>query len=172
MFLSPGNVEKGTELYRGQGTVQMLLVLIAVIQVPILLFLKPFYLRWEHNRARAKGYRGIGETSRVSALDGQDDDDSNTLDGRASLASDGEGVAMITQDIGEDEHEEFEFSEVMIHQVIHTIGKPNNSKNRAPAKNHRILLELCVPHSVLPTLMGSITCSSATFNRALVYDLG
>jgi V-type H+-transporting ATPase subunit a len=120
MFLSPGKVEE--KLYTGQGPIQVFLVLIAVIQVPILLFLKPFYLRWEHNRARAKGYRGIGETSRVSALDG-DDDDSNTLDGRASLASEGEGVAMITQDIGDEEHEEFEFSEVMIHQVIHTIGK-------------------------------------------------
>lgn len=120
MFLSPGKVEE--KLYSGQGPIQVFLVLIAVIQVPILLFLKPFYLRWEHNRARAKGYRGIGETSRVSALDG-DDDDSNTLDGRASMASDGEGVAMITQDIGDEEHEEFEFGEVMIHQVIHTIGK-------------------------------------------------
>ncbi|KUJ15427.1 V0/A0 complex, 116-kDa subunit of ATPase [Mollisia scopiformis] len=118
MFLSPGTIEE--PLYPGQAAVQIFLVLIAVVQVPILLFLKPFYLRWEHNKARAKGYRGIGETSRVSALDG-DDDDSNTLDGRASLASDGEGVAMITQDIGDEEHEEFEFSEVMIHQVIHTI---------------------------------------------------
>ncbi|KAF4628564.1 hypothetical protein G7Y89_g9584 [Cudoniella acicularis] len=118
MFLSPGTVEE--PLYPGQGPLQQVLVLVAVIQVPILLFLKPFYLRWEHNRARAQGYRGIGETSRVSALDA-DDDDSNTLDGRASLASDGEGVAMITQDIGDEEHEEFEFSEVMIHQVIHTI---------------------------------------------------
>lgn len=120
MFLSPGTIEE--PLYAGQGPIQVILVLLAVIQVPILLFLKPFYLRWEHNRARAQGYRGIGETSRVSALDG-DDDDSNTLDGRASLASEGEGVAMITQDIGDEEHEEFEFSEVMIHQVIHTIGK-------------------------------------------------
>jgi V-type H+-transporting ATPase subunit a len=120
MFLQPGTVEE--PLYPGQGPLQIILVLLAVIQVPILLFLKPFYLRWEHNRARARGYRGIGETSRVSALDG-DDDDSNTLDGRASMASEGEGVAMITQDIGDDEVEEFEFSEVMIHQVIHTIGK-------------------------------------------------
>jgi V-type H+-transporting ATPase subunit a len=119
MFLSPGTIED--PLYSGQAFVQVFLVLIAVVQVPILLFLKPFYLRWEHNKARGRGYRGIGETSRVSALDG-DDDDNNTLDGRASLASDGEGVAMITQDIGDEEHEEFEFSEVMIHQVIHTIG--------------------------------------------------
>lgn len=118
MFLSPGTVEE--PLYGGQAGVQVFLVLIAVVQVPILLLLKPLYLRWEHNKARASGYRGIGETSRVSALDG-DDDDSNTLDGRTSLASEGEGVAMITQDIGDEEHEEFEFSEVMIHQVIHTI---------------------------------------------------
>lgn len=121
MFLSPGNVAEEDQLYRGQSFIQVCLVLIAVVQVPILLFLKPFYLRWEHNRARAKGYRGIGETSRVSALDGDDDD--NTLDGRASMTSDSEGVAMITQDIGDEEHEEFEFSEVMIHQVIHTIGR-------------------------------------------------
>ena len=121
MFLSPGKIDE--PLYKGQGGVQIFLVLLAIVQVPILLFLKPFYLRWEHNRARAKGYRGIGETSRVSALDG-DDEDSNTLDGRASMTSDGEGVAMITQDIGalQEDHEEFEFSEAMIHQVIHTIG--------------------------------------------------
>jgi V-type H+-transporting ATPase subunit a len=120
MFLSPGTVEKPL-LYKGQAVVQVILLLLAVIQVPILLFLKPFYLRWEHNRARAVGYRGIGETSRVSALDG-DDDDSHRVDGRASLASDGEGVGMITQGVDDEEHEEFEFSEVMIHQVIHTIG--------------------------------------------------
>lgn len=123
MFLQPGTVEE--ELYSGQGAVQVILVLLAVVQVPILLFLKPFYLRWEHNKARAQGYRGIGETTAVSALD---DDDEPGADGqpngRPSFAdSDMDGGAMITQDIDGEEHEEFEFSEVMIHQVIHTIGE-------------------------------------------------
>ena len=121
MFLSPGSIIDGEQLYSGQAGVQVVLLLLAVVQVPILLFLKPFYLRWENNRARAQGYRGIGENTRVSALDDDDDegDHNGHANGRPSTDSD---VAMITQDI-DDEHEEFEFSEVMIHQVIHTIGK-------------------------------------------------
>lgn len=131
MFLSPGTIEPGTRLYSGQGPVQVILVLLAVMQVPIMLFLKPFYLRWEHNRARAKGYLGIGETTTVSALDDDDEPQSagadGQLNGRPSFAdSDMDGAAMITQDIGDSEHEEFEFSEVMIHQVIHTIGTSNS----------------------------------------------
>ncbi len=119
MFLRPGTVEG--QLYPGQVTVQVILLILAVIQIPILLFLKPFYLRWEYNRARALGYRGLGEVSRVSALD-EDNDPRISLDPRDSMASEGEGIAMITQDLGEEEHEKFEFSEVMIHQIIHTIG--------------------------------------------------
>lgn len=115
MFLSPGSVEE--ELYSGQSIVQVILLLLAVIQVPLMLFFKPFYLQREHNRARALGYRGLGENSRVSALDEEGDADGP----RASTTSDGEGVAMIAQDLGDVEHEEFDFSEAMIHQVIHTI---------------------------------------------------
>jgi len=120
MFLSPGTVTES--LYPGQGPIQVFLVLLAVIQVPVMLFLKPFYLRWEHNKARAQGYRGIGETTHVSAED--DDNDANgNANGRPSFAdSDLDGNAIITEDIGHGEgYEEFEFSEVMIHQVIHTI---------------------------------------------------
>lgn len=121
MFLQPGTLDE--QLYPGQAAIQVILLLVALVQVPILLFFKPFYLRWEHNQARAKGYRGLGETSRVSALDDVDDDDNgHAIDGRPSMNSDDEGVAMITQNIDE-EAEEFEFSEVMIHQIIHTIGK-------------------------------------------------
>ncbi|KAF2110560.1 V-type ATPase, V0 complex, 116kDa subunit family [Lophiotrema nucula] len=123
MFLQPGTLEDPSQpLYKGQATVQVILLLMAVICVPIMLFLKPLYLRREHNRARALGYRSIGENTRVSALD-DDDDEGQTLNGgRESFGDDEDGIAMITQDIGHgEEHEEFEFSEVMIHQVIHTI---------------------------------------------------
>lgn len=120
MILYPGTVDE--QLYPGQAGVQVVLLLLAVVQVPIMLFFKPFYLRWEHNRARALGYRGLGEPSRVSALEDEGEMDGRISGPRESTASDGEGVAMIAQDIGEDEeHEEFDFSEVMIHQVIHTI---------------------------------------------------
>ncbi len=122
MFLQPGTIEPGEQLYRGQSAVQVVLLLVAVANVPILLLLKPLYLRWEHNRARALGYRGIGETSRVSALDADDEDGRIMNGGRDSMGSDHEAAAMITQDINDEEHEEFEFSEVMIHQTIHTIG--------------------------------------------------
>lgn len=117
MFLSPGTVEE--PLYPGQSGVQVTLLLLALVQVPLMLFFKPFYLRRENERARAQGYRGLGEPARVSAL--EDDN------GRDSMASEGdgtnEGTAMIAQDLDADdeEHEEFDFSEVMIHQVIHTI---------------------------------------------------
>ena len=123
MFLQPGTIEE--ELYSGQATVQVILLLAALACVPIMLFLKPLYLRWEHNRARALGYRGIGESTTVSALDDDEDEHQGMNgNGRPSVGDSEDGAAIITQDIGGDEeHEEFEFSEVMIHQVIHTIGK-------------------------------------------------
>jgi V-type H+-transporting ATPase subunit a len=121
MFLSPGTVE--APMYRGQAGVQTILLLMALICVPILLLLKPFYLRHQHNKKRALGYRGIGEQTRVSALDDDDDEESQTLNGgRGSQGDDDEGAAITTEDLGHGEHEEFEFSEAMIHQVIHTIG--------------------------------------------------
>lgn len=121
MFLSPGNVEEGEQLYSGQAGVQVVLVLIAVINVPILLLLKPLYLRWQHQKTAAQGYRGIGDTSRVAHATDLDDDENNNsrrMNGRPSEEEEEEG-AMITENIGADEeHEEFEFSEVMIHQTI------------------------------------------------------
>ena len=149
MFLSPGKVED--PLYRGQGPLQVILLLVAVVCVPIMLFLKPFWLRHEATKARAKGYRGIGETSRVSALDDDSDEynQENHMNGnRESFQSDTDGVAMVTEDIGHGGHgeHEFEFGEEMIHQVIHTIGKSNPPITHCPghASNANPAAEFCL----------------------------
>ncbi|TPX10552.1 uncharacterized protein E0L32_008438 [Thyridium curvatum] len=157
MFLQPGTLD--VQLYRGQATVQVILLLLAFAQVPILLFLKPFWLRREHNRARGQGYRGIGERSRVSALDGDDDDDGHVGNGRLSMESDGEGVAMITQDLGDDEHEEFEFSEVMIHQIIHTIEFCLNCVSHTAS--YLRLWALSLAHQQLSAVLWSMTLAPA-----------
>ncbi|KAK2779919.1 H(+)-transporting V0 sector ATPase subunit a [Onygenales sp. PD_12] len=156
MFLKPGTVTE--QLYPGQATVQVILLLIAVVQIPILLFLKPFYLRWEHNKARALGYRGIGETSHVSALD-EDEDGRVSGDARDSLASDGEGIAMITQDLGEEEHEEFEFSEEMIHQIIHTIEFCLNCVSHTAS--YLRLWALSLAHQQLSVVLWTMTIGGA-----------
>lgn len=114
MFLSPGLIED--QLYPGQQGTQLFLTLIAVICIPWMLLLKPFWLRREHNKHRAAGYQGLSEVSRVSALDTDDDEPS----GRISEDTDASGHALIAEEMREEE--EFEFSEEMIHQVIHTIG--------------------------------------------------
>jgi V-type H+-transporting ATPase subunit a len=172
MFLSPGKIEAtlyGDAKGSLQGTIQTILVLFALLCVPVLLFLKPFYLRHQHLKAQAQGYRGIGDRSRVSALDDDDDEEGQPLNGaRDSLGDDDEGAAIITQDIGHGhghgEHE-FEFSEIMIHQVIHTIGKyfthtqnnTNTSQNFAStASPTRPLIFVCGPCHLL--INSSLSC--------------
>ncbi|KAH9816357.1 V-type proton ATPase subunit a [Teratosphaeria destructans] len=167
MFLKPGTVEE--QLYPGQGVIQVILVLAAIVQVPIMLFLKPFYLRWEHNRARAQGYRGLGETTAISALD--DDEEqlpthNGTANGRPSADSELDGGAMITQDIDAGEHEEFEFSEVMIHQVIHTIEFCLNCVSHTAS--YLRLWALSLAHQQLSIVLWSMTLKNCfSFDGAL-----
>lgn len=156
MFLSPGKINEGEQLYSGQATVQVILLLLALAQVPIMLFFKPFSLRQEHNRARAQGYRGLGEPARVSALE----DDVDREGPRESMVSDGEGVAMIAQDLNEDEeHEEFDFSEIMIHQIIHTIEFCLNSISHTAS--YLRLWALSLAHQQLSIVLWNMTIGTA-----------
>jgi V-type H+-transporting ATPase subunit a len=163
MFLQPGTVKE--QLYPGQAGVQVTLLLLAVVQVPILLLLKPLYLRYEHNKTVAQGYRGIGDTSRVNhALDDDEDEnpDQQTNGGRGSFGDD-EGGAMITQNIGgsadDEEHEEFEYSEAQIHQTIHTIEFCLNCVSHTAS--YLRLWALSLAHQQLSIVLWNMTLGGA-----------
>ena len=60
MFLSPGTVNPETQLYRGQGTVQVVLLSTAIACVPCMLFVKPYLKYAEMKRIQSQGYIGLG----------------------------------------------------------------------------------------------------------------
>lgn len=79
MFLSPGKVDPKRQLYRGQSTVQVILLLLAVICVPWLLLTKPYLIWKEMHTTQSQGYVTLGH-------------DSTTVDHhRASLEDEEEG---------------------------------------------------------------------------------
>ncbi|KAI9180406.1 hypothetical protein LWI28_004541 [Acer negundo] len=97
MFLSPTDELGENQLFPGQKTAQLVLLLLALVSVPWMLFPKPFLLKKQHeNRHQGESYALIQST-----------DDS--LQSETNHNSHGHG------------HEEFEFSEVFVHQLIHTI---------------------------------------------------
>ncbi|KAI9003206.1 V-type ATPase, V0 complex, 116kDa subunit family [Gaertneriomyces semiglobifer] len=114
MFLSPGSVDAKNQLYKGQSAVQTILLLIAVACVPWMLFAKPYFLKRDHQRRGGLGYANLHEdaanTSASSPTGGGL--------GEARPSEDG-GVGHAVSHGGE--HEHFDFGEIMIHQMIHTI---------------------------------------------------
>ncbi|KAK5843905.1 hypothetical protein PVK06_000040 [Gossypium arboreum] len=96
MFLSPTDELGDNQLFPYQKTVQLVLLLLALVSVPWMLLPKPFLLKKRHeNRHQGQSY---------TQVQGTDDALSE-----ANHDSHGHG------------HEEFEFSEVFVHQLIHTI---------------------------------------------------
>ncbi|KZT24035.1 H+-ATPase subunit [Neolentinus lepideus HHB14362 ss-1] len=107
MFLTPGTVDP--QLYRGQAFIQTVLLLLAFVCVPWLLCMKPYFQWREMKKVQRQGYVGLphDELPRVS------------LDEVIEGEEEGNGRA-IAED-AEEEHEQHDFSEVVVHQVIHTI---------------------------------------------------
>ncbi|KAJ7210453.1 V-type ATPase, V0 complex, 116kDa subunit family [Mycena pura] len=113
MFLTPGVVDPATQLYPGQGMVQTILLLLAAVCVPILLIAKPYYVWREMKQHERAGYVGL---SRGEGRHSEDD----------ALLGDEEGVGgrnggAVVEEGDDEEHEQHDFSDVVIHQVIHTI---------------------------------------------------
>ncbi|CAN0910510.1 V-type proton ATPase subunit a3, partial [Linum grandiflorum] len=96
MFLSPTDELGENQLFPGQKNAQMILLLLALVSVPWMLFPKPFLLKRQYE----KRHQGQAYTPLPSG------DESVELE---AAAHDQHG------------HEEFEFSEVFVHQMIHTI---------------------------------------------------
>ncbi|KAJ4832651.1 V-type proton ATPase subunit a1 [Turnera subulata] len=95
MFLSPTDALGENELFWGQRPLQIILLLLALIAVPWMLFPKPFILKKLHTeRFQGRTY-GILGTSEID-LDAEPDS-------------------------ARQHHEDFNFSEVFVHQMIHSI---------------------------------------------------
>jgi V-type H+-transporting ATPase subunit a len=77
MFLTPGSVTPEDQLYVGQGPVQLVLILIAVVCVPWMWFGKPFYLKREASKHHYETVAGddSDEENRVSGDSTADDDE-------------------------------------------------------------------------------------------------
>ncbi|KAJ3322915.1 H(+)-transporting V0 sector ATPase subunit a [Boothiomyces sp. JEL0866] len=104
MVLSPGSI--AMPLYPGQGPVQVFLVFIAFISIPWMLLGKPLYELQEHKRTVGAGYAPTSRGNEQAAI----------------LAEQGEQAHEEGQ---EDDHGghggQFDFSDLMMHQMIHTI---------------------------------------------------
>lgn len=77
MFLSPGSVSEKQQLFPGQGFIQVVLLLVALVCVPWMLCLKPYVLWREHQKIKGQGYQGVGDAPRLSTQDMEDEEEGN-----------------------------------------------------------------------------------------------
>ena len=127
-FLKIGS-EPEHAIFAGQGIVQMLLLIVMVICLPVMLLPKPFILKARHE-ARAIGGRSSAMYETLDNLSSGSDmeamaDAGAALDEARVSAGSGGGVGAPAGSPGgghgDDGGEEFDFSEVFVHQMIHTI---------------------------------------------------
>jgi len=122
MFLAPGNVDCAGDganggpgcpenvLFPGQAAFQNFLLMVAFIAVPVMLIPKPYFLKKRHEAALGGVRRA---TSGYSRLDSSDENE-------FLQASDAEQSDAIPGS-GHGHDHEFDFTEIVVHQAIHTI---------------------------------------------------
>lgn len=106
MFMSPGNLPSDLSMFLGQNQVQFCLMMLAVVAVPWMLLPKPLILLARHRRRR--GYAKLPTTTENAGI----------VSGRSDIevgVADSNGCASVKEDAG------FDFADVFVHQMIHTI---------------------------------------------------
>ncbi|XP_031269107.1 V-type proton ATPase subunit a3-like [Pistacia vera] len=144
MFLSPTDDLGENQLFFGQKFLQIVLLLLALVAVPWMLFPKPFLLKKQHEeRHQGQSY---------GRLDSTDDPLEMEL-------HDPHG------------HDEFEFSEVFVHQLIHTIefvlGAVSNTAS------YLRLWALSLAHSELSSVFfDKVLLLAWGFNNVIILIIG
>lgn len=103
-------------LYVGQRTVQTIFVLIALVCVPWMLLTKPFVLRSRHNRAASMRASSTAPLNHEDLADSNHSQNEENSHGNHKLSVAAGGHGGHTDATGE-----FDFGEIFINQVIHTI---------------------------------------------------
>ncbi|GMM46324.1 H(+)-transporting V0 sector ATPase subunit A [Pichia kluyveri] len=134
MFLAPGSVDE--QLYPGQATVQVFLLIAALICVPCLLLIKPLWFRHQ-----------LKQKSIALPTDDVENDDNNLLSN--------------LDIVDDEEHEEETFGDIMIHQVIHTIEFCLNCVSHTAS--YLRLWALSLAHAQLSQVLWSMTIGSSFY---------
>ena len=167
MFLSPGSVTE--PLYRGQAFLQTLLLLIALVSVPWMLGVKPYILYQQNKKIVEQGYTALGGAvgGRVYDDEYNEDEDGPDRDAHpnarvSSAQANGNsntGQNGSHEQMESDHKDEFEFGEIAIHQVIHTIefclGCISNTAS------YLRLWALSLAHAQLSEVLWTMTISRA-----------
>lgn len=128
MFLAPGRVDEEKILYRGQATVQSVLLCLALIAVPVMLVAQPLRARAQHKAiygttSQTSSYARVDHVDRASAHDDDDETESSLSDSSPAtgpVAEEGAASGHGGHD-SDPRSPQYDFANHAITQGIHTI---------------------------------------------------